>query len=151
MKIVLINPMIPHNTGSIARTCLALDLELHLIKPYGFELSSKYLKRCSVQYWDKVLVKEHNSWEDFFAEENPAKENLFLFTEHGQNVHYDGKYSKDSYLIFGPESADFPRNLIADYKDRTFYLPMINNEVRCLNLSNVVTAAAYQAFGSYRE
>ena len=149
MKIVLINPMIPQNTGSISRTCFALDLELHLIKPYGFELSAKYLKRCSVQHWDKVTVKEFESWKNFLERENPSRNNLCLFTEHGEKSFYEGDYSKDSYLIFGPESADFPRNLIAEFRERTFYLPMVNVDVRCLNLSNVVTAAAYQAFGKY--
>lgn len=149
MKVVLINPMIPQNAGNIARTCYALNFGLCLIKPLGFELSEKHLKRASVQHWSKINVQIFEDWADFLNREQPNSTNLFLFTEHGQSSFYNAGYSDESYLIFGPESADFPRNLIQQYYDRTFYLPMLNQEARCLNVSNVVAVAAYEAMRNF--
>ncbi len=143
-KIVLFAPEIPGNTGSIGRTCVALNLELILIKPYGFEIDEKAVRRAGLDYWKHVQIREFNSWEDFLIREKPPKERLILFENYGQKVHYEAPYARDCYLIFGGETKGFPYEFETEYAAQTYRLPMFSEHIRSLNLSNVATTVAYE-------
>jgi tRNA (cytidine/uridine-2'-O-)-methyltransferase len=145
MKIVLVTPEIPYNTGAIGRTCVALNLELILIKPYGFSLDEKAVRRAGTDYWKYVHLSEYDSWEDFLDARKPPAECLFFFEEHGAQTLYDADYQLDSYLVFGCESKGLPSAILNGMEDHTFKLPMLDSRVRSLNLANVATAVIYQA------
>jgi tRNA (cytidine/uridine-2'-O-)-methyltransferase len=143
-KIVLFAPEIPGNTGSIGRTCVALNLELLLIKPYGFEIDEKAVRRAGLDYWKFVTIKEFESWDDFLIKENPDRNKLLFFENNGEKLHYDAPYSQDCYLLFGGETRGFPSAIEAEYKSNFYRLPMFSENIRSLNLSNVATAVAYE-------
>ena len=146
MKIVLVAPEIPGNTGTIGRTCVALDLELILIKPYGFELSDKTVRRAGLDYWKHVRLTEFESWDAFLADRKPARDRLFLFEDDGAGgTVYDPAYPSGAYLVFGRETTGLPEEILSDLSDRVFRLPMISPHIRSLNLANAVTAVVYQA------
>lgn len=143
--IVLIQPEIPHNTGAIGRTCVALDLELVLVHPLGFALSDKHLKRSGLDYWQHVRLSEFADWAAFLAERQPREDQLFLFEEDGATSFYDADYPDDAYLVFGSETQGIPPAIRAAHAHRQFHLPMRSPHIRSLNLANTATAAAYQA------
>jgi tRNA (cytidine/uridine-2'-O-)-methyltransferase len=143
-KIVLFAPEIPGNTGSIGRTCVALNLELYLIKPYGFEIDEKAVRRAGLDYWKHVQLKEFESWEDFLIREKPQREKLFFFENNGEKLYYEAPYSEGCYLIFGGETKGIPYQVEEDYHSQIYRLPMYSSEIRSLNLSNVATAVAYE-------
>jgi len=143
-KIVLFAPEIPGNTGSIGRTCVALNLELILIKPYGFEIDEKAVRRAGLDYWKFVKIKEFESFEDFLIKENPPKEKLIFFENNGAKLHYDAPYTEDCYLFFGGETKGFPYEVEDEYFSQFYKLPMYSEHIRSLNLSNVATSVAYE-------
>lgn len=145
MKVVLVTPEIPFNTGAIGRTCVALDLELILIKPYGFSLDEKSVRRAGTDYWKHVHLSEYESWQNFLDARKPPRDGLYFFEEHGAQSVFDPVYQPDAYLVFGCESAGLPATILNDMDDRVFSLPMRNPLVRSLNLANVATAVVYQA------
>lgn len=145
MKVVLVTPEIPFNTGAIGRTCVALNLELILIKPYGFSLDEKSVKRAGTDYWQYVTLCEYESWDDFVADRKPPRDSLYFFEEHGTQTVFTPEYQPDCYLVFGCESSGLPPSLLNGNDDRIFSLPMHNPLVRSLNLANVATAVIYQA------
>ena len=145
MKIVLVAPEIPGNTGTIGRTCVALDLELILIHPLGFDLSEKSVRRAGLDYWKHVRLTEFPDWETFLATRAPAREAMFFFEEDGTETVYDPDYPDDAYLVFGRETKGLPAEIINAYHDRVFRLPMRSPHIRSLNLANAATAVAYQA------
>jgi tRNA (cytidine/uridine-2'-O-)-methyltransferase len=144
-KIVLFAPEIPGNTGSIGRTCVALNLELLLIKPYGFEIDEKAVRRAGLDYWKHVQLREFESWEDFLIREKPSREKLLFFENSGEKFHYEAPYTQDCYLLFGGETRGFPYQVEDEYKNQFYKLPMYSEHIRSLNLSNVATAVAYEA------
>jgi tRNA (cytidine/uridine-2'-O-)-methyltransferase len=143
-KIVLFAPEIPGNTGSIGRTCVALNLELILIKPYGFEIDEKAVRRAGLDYWKFVQIREFESWEDFLIKEQPKREKLLFFENTGGKLHYEAPYSHDCYLLFGGETRGFPYQVEDEYKSNFYRLPMFSENIRSLNLSNVATTVAYE-------
>lgn len=145
MKVVLVTPEIPFNTGAIGRTCVALNLELILIKPYGFSLDEKSVRRAGTDYWKHVHLSEYASWESFVEARKPQRDSLYFFEEHGAQSVYEPAYNPDAYLVFGCESAGLPASLLDDMEDRVYNLPMLSPLVRSLNLANVATAVVYQA------
>ena len=145
MKIVLVEPEIPHNTGAIGRTCVALDLELILIKPLGFAIDDTTVARSGTRYWKYVNLIQYDNWGHFINQNRPKKEEIFFFEETGGTSFYDAQYPKNAYLIFGSESKGLPHEIIQKMPDRVFSLPMKNSKVKSLNLSNAATAAVYQA------
>lgn len=145
MKMVLVTPEIPFNTGAIGRTCVALNLELILIKPLGFSLDEKSVRRAGTDYWKHVNLTQYDDWQSFLEARKPARDSLYFFEEHGAQSIYEPEFKKDAYLVFGCESAGLPRNVLDGMDDRVFHLPMINPVVRSLNLANVATAVVYQA------
>lgn len=145
MKIVLVTPEIPWNTGAIGRTCVALNLELILIKPLGFSLDEKSVRRAGTDYWKHVNLTQYDDWQSFLNARQPKRDQLYFFEEHGEQSLYEPDYDPDGYLIFGCESAGLPPSILDDMKDRTFHLPMLSEKVRSLNLANVATAVIFQA------
>ena len=145
MKMVLVTPEIPYNTGAIGRTCVALNLELILIKPYGFSLDEKAVRRAGTNYWKHVHLTEYDNWQSFLDDRRPPRENLYFFEEHGAQSVYAPVYQHDAYLVFGCESKGLPPEVLEGMEDRMFHLPMRNPQVRSLNLANVATAVIYQA------
>ncbi len=145
LKIVLVTPEIPYNTGAIGRTCVALNLELILIKPYGFSLDEKAVRRAGTDYWKYVSLTEYDDWQSFLDAHKPSPDNIFFFEEHGAQTIYDADYQDDSYLVFGCESAGLPAEILSGRDDQVYSLPMLDTRVRSLNLANVATAVIYQA------
>ncbi|MFT7595200.1 MAG: tRNA (cytidine/uridine-2'-O-)-methyltransferase [Paracoccaceae bacterium] len=145
LKLVLVTPEIPYNTGAIGRTCVALNLELILIKPYGFSLDEKAVRRAGTDYWKHVHLSEYDSWQSFLGDRKPPRESLYFFEEHGAQSVYTPDYQHDAYLVFGCESKGLPIAILDGMDDRVFNLPMLDSRVRSLNLANVATAVVYQA------
>ena len=143
--IVLIQPEIPGNTGSVGRTCVALGMELILIHPLGFEITDTRVKRAGLDYWPHVHLTEYASWDAFLAARTPRAEQLFLFEEFGAKSFYEPDYPDDAMLVFGKETTGIPKPIIDRHADRLVKLPMRSDVIRSLNLANTVTAAAYQA------
>lgn len=145
LAIVLIQPEIPGNTGAVGRTCVALDLELILIHPLGFDISDKRVKRSGLDYWPHVRLTEYASWDAFLAARAPRPDQLFLFEEFGARSFYEPEYPDDAFLVFGQETKGIPQAVIERHADRLVKLPMRSDVIRSLNLANTVAAAAYQA------
>ena len=145
MKLVLVTPEIPWNTGAIGRTCVALNLELILIKPYGFSLDEKSVRRAGTDYWKHVHLSEYDNWQHFLDERQPPRDALYFFEENGAQNFYTPDYDPDGYLVFGCESKGLPVAILDGLEDRIFNLPMRDTRVRSLNLANVATAVIYQA------
>lgn len=129
-KIVLFAPEIPGNTGSIGRTCVALNLELILIKPYGFEIDEKAVRRAGLDYWKHVTLKEFDSWEDFLIREKPDRNKLFFYENNGGKLHYEAPYSEGCYLIFGGETRGIPYEVEQEFAAQIYRLPMYSEEIR---------------------
>ncbi len=141
--IVLYNPQIPQNTGNIARTCAVTGSGLHLIKPYGFVISSKLLKRAGLDYWGDVDVREYDSFEDFLAAKNNG--NVYLLTSKAQKPYTDAVFAENDYIVFGSETAGLPQAIHDMYPDNRLRIPMVASEhARCLNLSNAAAVVLYE-------
>lgn len=145
ISIVLVQPEIPGNTGSVGRTCVALDMELILIHPLGFEITDTRVKRAGLDYWPHVRLTEYANWDAFIEARAPRPDQLFLFEEFGARSFYDPDYPDDAMLVFGKETTGIPKPIVERHADRLVRLPMRSEVIRSLNLANTVTAAAYQA------
>lgn len=144
MNIVLVEPEIPPNTGNIARTCAATNTSLHLIKPLGFSLDDKYLKRAGLDYWDLVDLHIYNNIDEFFSK-YIGKE-FFFATTKGKKYYTDVVYSDDCFILFGKETAGLPKKLLKEYEDRTIKIPMVEEvRARSLNLSNSANIILFEA------
>ena len=142
--IVLFEPEIPANTGNIIRLCANTGTQLHLIKPLGFELDDKKLRRAGLDYHEWVAVKEHLSLAAFFETVKP--ERIFAFTTKGKKIVSDVVFRAGDAFLFGPETRGIPENILADLgADHCLYLPM-QSESRSLNLSNTVAIVLYEAW-----
>lgn len=143
LNIVLHQPQIPQNTGNIARTCAVTGCRLHLIRPMGFEVDDKKLKRAGLDYWPLLDITYYNDYEDF-AEKNPGE--YILFSTKSSRLYTEAEYPPGCYLIFGREDKGLPEPLLAAQYSRTARIPMLYNEhARSLNLSNSVAIAVYEA------
>lgn len=143
INIVLVEPEIPQNTGNIIRTCACIGAKLHLIRPLGFSLDEKALKRSGLDYFDIADVNIYNSFEEFEAGNSGE---YFLFTTKTDSIYTDAVYKENCYLIFGKETKGLRAEIKEKYKDALVRLPMINSEkARSLNLSNAVAIAAFEA------
>lgn len=143
--IVLVRPLIPGNTGTIARTCAALQIDLCLVGPLGFDISDKAVKRAGLDYWPHVPLHEFTDWNDFLTRRAPGP--LFAFEEWGETSIYDVTWPADAHLIFGSETVGLPPE-VTDTAT-VIRLPMRSPHVRSLNLANAATAAAYLAFQAH--
>ena len=142
LNIVLVEPQIPQNTGNISRTCAVTGAALHLVKPYGFEISDKKLKRAGLDYWDKLEIYEYDNIDDFFSKNSGE---FYFFTTKGRKVHSDVDYPQDRevYIIFGREDKGLPEKLLYENPQSCVRIPM-RKTLRSLNLSNSVAIACYE-------
>ncbi len=141
LNIVLIEPEIPQNTGNIARTCAATGARLHLVKPFGFVISDKNLKRAGLDYWKYVDITYYENQNDFFDKNRDAE--FYYFTTKALNIHSSVNYPNKAFLVFGKETKGLDENLLINNRERCVRIPMIN-EARSLNLSNSVAIATYE-------
>ena len=142
-NIVLYRPEIPGNTGNIMRTCVATNTKLHLIKPLGFSLEDKYLKRSSANYLDGLDYEVYENYEEFLSKNKGI---FYYFTRYGKKPHTSFDYSstdEDIYLIFGRESDGIPKEILKDNLDKCMRIPM-TDKVRALNLSNCAAIVIYE-------
>ena len=142
MNIVLVEPEIPQNTGNIARTCAATGSHLHLIRPLGFSLDDRYLKRAGLDYWHMMRYTVYDSLDDFF-ELHEGISCYFLSTK-AERCYTDASYAPDDYLFFGKETKGLDEALLRRHYDRTVRIPMAEG-ARSLNLSNSVAIVLYEA------
>jgi len=144
--VVLLNPLIPNNTGNIGRTAMATGCRLHVIHPLGFDMSEKARRRAGLDYWDQVDCREHESWAAFLADEQPGR--LWLYTTKSDRPHWDADFAAGDYMLFGAETTGVP-DLVHDWVGQTqgaehrITLPMANH-ARSLNLSTAVCTAVYE-------
>ena len=140
--IVLVAPEIPQNTGTIGRLCVSTETALHLVKPLGFSLEDKFLRRAGLDYWKHLAPSIYENWEEFL-ERNP-RANLFFLSTKGERCFWDVSYRPGDYLVFGKETKGLPEDLLAANYQNTIRIPM-RAEARSLNLSNSVAIAVYEA------
>ena len=156
LNIVLHELEIPYNTGNIGRTCVITGTRLHLIRPYGFMINDKMLKRAGLDYWEKLDLVEHDTTEEFykFIEQHSnekedtdieaRKPRLFYATTKGKHRYTDVEFQDGDYIMFGRESAGIPEEILAEHPDDCIRIPMMPDE-RSLNLSNSVAIVLYEA------
>ena len=137
----MVEPEIPANTGNVARTCAATGARLHLVKPLGFSVSDKHLKRAGLDYWNLLDITYYENLDDFFKKTKGGK--YYYFSTKALNRHTDAEYEDNCYLVFGKETRGLPESLLVKNKENTIRIPMIE-EARSLNLSNSVAIAAYE-------
>ena len=141
-NVVLVAPEIPQNTGNIGRLCVSTNTRLHLIKPLGFSLDDKYIKRAGMDYWQHLDWHTYENWEQFLTENENAK--LYFFTTKIDRVIWDCPYEKDAYLVFGNEGSGLPPEFYKTYKDDMYTIPMTGEFTRSLNLANSVSISLYE-------
>lgn len=142
MNIVLHEPEIPENTGNIGRTCVATDSVLHLIKPLGFVIDDKHLKRAGLDYWPKLKYFVYESYEDFLAKNPDAK--IFYATTKAKRCYSEVSFGPDDFIMFGKESAGIPEEILVDNEPTCIRIPMWG-DIRSLNLGNSVAVILYEA------
>jgi tRNA (cytidine/uridine-2'-O-)-methyltransferase len=145
LRVVLVQPEIPPNTGSIARLCAATAIPLHLIRPLGFSLEDRYLKRAGLDYWPYVDLHVHDSWQQFLDAETPAS--LVCFSARAPRSYLAAPLGGRGlvHLVFGGETRGLDEGLRTAYADRLYAIPIFTPHVRSLNLSNAVSIAVYEA------
>ncbi len=141
LNVVLVEPEIPQNTGNIARSCAATGARLHIVKPMGFTIDDKKLKRAGLDYWHLLDITYYENFEDF-ASKNAGGE-FYYFTTKALHTHSDVSYPDNSFLIFGKETKGLPEELLKANRDRCVRLPMVG-DARSLNLSNTVCVGIYE-------
>ena len=145
INVVLVEPEIPQNTGNIARTCAAIGAKLHLVKPLGFDISQKAVKRAGLDYWDKLEIEEHENFENFLNKYSPTKNNMFFVTTKGKHTYTEMDYSnlEEVFVLFGKETKGLPEDILQKYIDKAIRIPM-RPQIRSLNLSNSVAIVVYE-------
>lgn len=145
-NIVLIEPEIPNNTGNIGRLSLASGSVLHLVKPFGFELTDARLKRAGLDYWKHISVKTYNSLEDFLSININEK---MVFLSAGADKNYtEIDYEDNLFFVFGKESVGLPNKLLGNNSDKLFKIPIYSPHVRSLNLANAVSVVVFEGLRS---
>ncbi len=141
INIVLLEPEIPQNTGNIARTCAATGAALHLIRPLGFEIDDKKLKRAGLDYWDELDISYYDNLDEFLVK-NPNAE-IFYYSTKAPRAYTEIRYPRPVFLMFGKETKGLPEELLESHLDHTVRIPM-RSHLRSLNLSNSVAVGVYE-------
>ena len=144
MRVVLVEPEIPPNTGNVARLCAATKTELHLIEPFGFKLDDKQLKRAGMDYWEHVKWMRWKNW-TAFRESLTPNARLWFVESNGPRPYAEAHFEGDDYVVFGRETAGLPKALLEENRDRWLRIPMFNADSRSLNLSNCVALVLFEA------
>ena len=150
VNIVLVEPLIPQYTGTIARMTAAIKTKLHLIEPLGFKLTDKYLKRAGLDYWPEVEIAIYPNWEKFIEQNNVEENRMWFFSTHAENSYFDVQYEKNDYFVFCNESFGLSDFYHQRYAKQRLSIPMMNEEVRSLNLSNACSVVMYEAIRQLR-
>ena len=142
LNIVLVEPEIPQNCGNIARTCAATGCRLHLIRPLGFDISEKAVRRAGLDYWHMVDVRDYDSLDDFFAKNDVQQ--MWCLSTKAPRGYTEANFSEDCYLFFGKETKGLPEDFLAKHYDACIRIPM-RADARSLNLSNAVAITVFEA------
>ena len=147
LEIVLFHPQIPQNTGNIGRLCVNTGLRLNLIKPLGFSLEEKYIRRSGLDYWQHLDLKVFECWDDFLS--SVDNNSLFFFSTKTDRIFWECPYKTDNsnspaYLIFGSETSGLSEDIYRDFSDKLYTIPMYGNHSRSYNLSNSVSAVLFE-------
>lgn len=148
-NIVLVHPEIPQNTGNIGRICVNTESRLHLIKPLGFSLDDKYLKRAGLDYWKHLDWTVYEDADEFFRLNQSSK--MYFFSTKGEKKYWDCPYEKGSYLLFGNETSGFPKEFYKKYSEMIYTIPMPGKHARSMNLANAVAVALYEGIRRQNE
>ncbi len=143
MHVVLVEPEIPQNTGSIARTCSVTQTTLHLVRPLGFSLEDRYLRRAGLDYWKFLDVRVHASFDEFLGAHRDAR--VFYTSTHASRWYTDVEYRADDFIVFGKETRGLPPELLRSRPETSITIPIIA-EARSLNLSNAVSIVLFEAY-----
>ncbi len=141
-NIVLIEPEIPMNTGNIGRLSLASGSNLHLVKPFGFEIDDSRLKRAGLDYWKHISLFIYDNIADFFLK-NKGKDMVFL-SSYGEKDYYSIDFKEDMFFVFGKESVGLPKNIINEHMGKVYKIPLLSPHIRSLNLANAVSVVVYE-------
>lgn len=141
MRIVLVEPEIPANTGNIARTCAVTGAELHLVRPLGFSIDDKHLKRAGLDYWHRIKVFLHDNFQSLLEEHPEGR--FYYFSTRGRKLYTEGRYLEEDFLVFGKETAGLPDSIIKGNEQFTLRIPMIPGR-RSINLSNSVAVVVFE-------
>ena len=142
LNIVLFEPEIPNNTGNIGRLSLASGANLHLGKPFGFQLDDSRVKRAGLDYWKHISLTIYESIEEFYSKN--ADKKMIYFSSHGAQDYWAADYQDDLFLIFGKESKGLPKEIIEQNIDKTYKIPLFSEHVRSINLANAVSVVVYE-------
>jgi len=143
LNVVLVEPEIPQNTGNIARTCAATGSSLHLVKPLGFSIDDKHVKRAGLDYWSLLDLHVYENLEEFFQKNDISK--FYFATTKGRQSYTDFAFEEGAFLLFGKETAGLPKEILSKYPEKTMRIPMVKDErARSLNLSNSVAIIVYE-------
>ncbi|MBA6154000.1 tRNA (cytidine(34)-2'-O)-methyltransferase [Gelidibacter maritimus] len=142
LNIVLIEPEIPNNTGNIGRLALASGAHLHLVKPFGFEITDARLKRAGLDYWPHLNISTYESTSSFFAAHQGAK--MVFLSSHGDKDYWDIPFTDNLFLIFGKESVGLSKTILDTHKEHLYKIPLFSEHVRSLNLANAVAIVVYE-------
>ncbi len=148
LNIVLFEPEIPNNTGNIGRLSLASGSNLHLVKPFGFELDDSRVKRAGLDYWKHISLTIYDSIEDFYTKN--AGKKMVYFSSHGTQDYWSVDYEDDLFLIFGKESKGLPKHITDENADKTYKIPLFSEHVRSINLANAVSVVVYEGIRNIR-
>jgi len=148
LNIVLFEPEIPNNTGNIGRLSLASGSNLHLVKPFGFELDDSRVKRAGLDYWKHISLTIYDSIEDFYTKNSGKK--MVYFSSHGAQDYWSVDYEDDLFLIFGKESKGLPKHITDENAEKTYKIPLFSERVRSINLANAVSVVVYEGIRNIR-
>ena len=149
IHLILFQPQIPQNTGNVGRLCAYVGCRLHLIKPYGFEIDDKHLRRAGMDYWRSLDLREYDDWESFLsADDRPRR--ILLFSTHAEREMWDVSFEDGDGLLFGNEGAGLPPEIHEWGKGRRVKIPQFADGLRSLNLSSAAAVAVYEAFRQIR-
>jgi len=144
LNVVLVEPQIPHNTGAIGRLCVGLGAALHLIRPLGFVIDNRSIRRAGLDYWPHLDVTLHDDWAAFVAACRPPR--LFFASTKGQRNVYDCRFRPNDYLVFGNENRGLPPGIYDQYANDLFLIPMPGEHARSINLANAAAIVMYEAY-----
>ncbi|MAD58710.1 MAG: tRNA (uridine(34)/cytosine(34)/5-carboxymethylaminomethyluridine(34)-2'-O)-methyltransferase TrmL [Flammeovirgaceae bacterium] len=148
LNIVLVEPEIPNNTGNIGRLSLAAGANLHLVKPFGFELNDSRVKRAGLDYWKHISLTIYESIDDFYLKNQNKK--MVYFSSHASKEYWNVTYQDDLFLIFGKESKGLPKELIKLNSEKTYKIPLFSEHIRSINLANAVSIVVYEGVKSMK-